>query len=185
MNFSQEDLFLHQQRLYTKDNCIIVIAGTISDIPELLELIGHKFGEIGEKKSREAIKYVRHLPENKEASFDKKSEQCHFEISGPGFAGGDDRIYAANILMTAFGGMMSSRLFQNIREKQGLCYYIGARHSSESYAGNFTIKAGIDKERLDFGIQKVYEEIAELVQYGITPEEFEKARNYRLGKLQM
>lgn len=45
---------------------------------------------------------------------------------------------------------MSSRLFQNIREKQGLCYYIGARHSAGTHDGLFMIRAGIDKERFEF-----------------------------------
>jgi predicted Zn-dependent peptidase len=45
---------------------------------------------------------------------------------------------------------MSSRLFQNVRAKQGLCYYIGAGHTARTDFGDFIIRAGIDKERFEF-----------------------------------
>ena len=80
---------------------------------------------------------------------------------------------------------MSSRLFQNIREKLGLCYYIGARHSTASYDGLFFIRAGIDKSRLEFGLEHIYAEIEKFVTEGITETELENAKSYLLGKLQM
>ena len=80
---------------------------------------------------------------------------------------------------------MSSRLFQNIREKQGLCYYVWARHSGDSYDGLFMIRAGIDKERFDFWLEKIYEEIEKFVSEGITHEELANAKSYLQWKLQM
>jgi predicted Zn-dependent peptidase len=87
--------------------------------------------------------------------------------------------------MTAFGGMMSSRLFQNIREKLGLCYYIGARHNAQGFDGTFVIRAGVDKERFDFAVERIHAELDELVTHGITQEEFAIARDYRIGKMAM
>lgn len=80
---------------------------------------------------------------------------------------------------------MSSRLFQNIREKLGLCYYIGARHSAGTYDGLFMIRAGIDKERFDSGLEKIYEEIEHLVTHGVSEQEVTNAKSYIIGKLQM
>jgi len=59
---------------------------------------------------------------------------------------------------------MSSRRFQNIREKQGLCYYIKAMHISTQDTGIFLIRAGIDKKRFDFGVEKIYEEIGKIAE---------------------
>lgn len=80
---------------------------------------------------------------------------------------------------------MSSRLFQNIREKQGLCYYIGGRHYSSYDHGVFFIRAGIDKGRFDFGLEQIYAEIASIATGDITQEEFDQAIGNSIGKLQM
>jgi predicted Zn-dependent peptidase len=80
---------------------------------------------------------------------------------------------------------MSSRLFQNIREKQGLCYYIRAAHRTEVEFGSFVIRAGIDKERFDFGIEKIFQEIEPIANGEITTEEFTNAIGFLNGQLQM
>lgn len=77
--------------------------------------------------------------------------------------------------MTILGGCMSSRLFQNIREKQGLCYYIGGRHIANPEYGVFFMRAGIDKERFAFGTEKIYEEIARFATGDITEQEYQTA----------
>ncbi|MBU0627319.1 insulinase family protein [Patescibacteria group bacterium] len=99
-------------------------------------------------------------------------------MSAPGFDGNDDRKYAANVLATILGGNMSSRLFQNVREKQGLCYYIRATHITSAHTGVFVIRAGIDKERFEFGLEKIWEEIDRIANGDFTQEEFENALGY-------
>ena len=129
--------------------------------------------------------FVQTLPTDKVAFYDKKTEQNHLVISAPGFAGDDEQRYAANVLATILGGNMSSRLFQNIREKQGLCYYIKAQHMSNQDNGIFLIRAGIDKERFDFGLEKIFEEIARVANGDITQVEFDNAIWYNEGQIQM
>lgn len=73
---------------------------------------------------------------------------------------------------------MSSRLFQEIREKLGLCYYIGASHTQCKEYGIFLIRAGIDKQKFDFGLEKINAEIDHFLQEGFSDEEFENAKNY-------
>jgi predicted Zn-dependent peptidase len=90
------------------------------------------------------------FPTEQTSFFDKQTEQNHLIISARGVAGIQPERYPAKILTTILGGNMSSRLFQNIREKQGLCYYIRAGHYVEPEYGDFVMRAGIDKERFDF-----------------------------------
>lgn len=73
---------------------------------------------------------------------------------------------------------MSSRLFQNIREKMGLCYYISGGHYANSDDGLFMIRAGMEKERFDIGMEAIYHEIAQIAQGNITMEEYEKAQGF-------
>jgi len=80
---------------------------------------------------------------------------------------------------------MSSRLFQNVREKEGLCYYIKAQHMTEFEHGVFLIRAGIDKARFDFGVERIYQEIERIANGEFTEEEFKNALGYTEGQIQM
>ena len=185
MAFTRDDLYAHQQSLYTKDNLILVVAGKIDDQMAIEDAISELFDKLPAVKTGGATPYTRTLPSSQTSFFDKKTEQNHLIICAPSFAYHDDRKYAAKILATILGGNMSSRLFQQIREKLGLCYYIGARHAVADYDGMFFIKAGIDKERFDFGVEHIYAEIAKFVSDGITDSELANAQSYLEGKLQM
>jgi predicted Zn-dependent peptidase len=76
-------------------------------------------------------------------------------------------------------------MFQNIREKQGLCYYIGGTHQSQTFDGYFYFRAGMDKERFNFAVDKMYEECNRIATGDITEDEFTNAIGYKLGSLQM
>lgn len=184
-SFDQEKLFAHQADLYTKDNLIIIIAGKIADEAALSKQLEETFGTLPAQKKISKPPFVQTLPTDKVAFYDKKTEQNHLIISAPGFAGDDEHRYAASVLATILGGNMSSRLFQNIREKQGLCYYIKAQHMSIQDTGIFLIRAGIDKARFDFGLEKIFEEIARIANGDITQEEFDNAIGYSEGQIQM
>lgn len=184
-NFTQQMLFDHKDDLYTKDNLIITIAGKFLDKQAIIEQLEQEFKTIPEKKRITKPWFVQTLPQEHTGFYEQKNEQAHMVISAPGFAGDDETRYAANVLATILGGNMSSRLFQNIREKQGLCYYIKASHMVQQDTGTFLIRAGIDKERFDFGVEKIYEEIARVANGDITQEEFDNAIGYNEGQIQM
>ena len=93
--------------------------------------------------------------------------------------------FAAKVLASVLGGNMSSRLFQNIRTKQGLCYYISAHHSAWSEMGTFMIRAWMNKDKFEFWLEKIREEIESLSKNGITKEEFDKTIWYLQWQIQM
>jgi len=183
--FTQEMLFEHKADLYTKDNLIITIAGKIKDKEAIIKQLTQEFNQIPEKRRIQKPDFVQTLPTDHIGFHEQKNEQAHLIISAPGFAGTDEYKYAANVLATIVGGNMSSRLFQNIREKQGLCYYIKASHMTQEDTGVFLIRAGIDKARFDFGVEKIYEEIERIANGDITQEEFDNAIGYNEGQIQM
>lgn len=158
-SFTQHMLFEHKADLYTKDNLIITIAGKIIDKQAIIDQLQKEFNALPGNKRIQKPEFTHTLPAEHVGSHEQKNEQTHLVISAPGFDGNDETRYAANVLATILGGNMSSRLFQNIREKQGLCYYIKASHMTQEDTGVFIIRAGIDKKRFDFGIEKIFEEI--------------------------
>jgi len=97
----------------------------------------------------------------------------------------DPRRYAAGILNVALGGNMSSRLFQEIREKRGLSYYVGSSHYSSPDDGLLLIRAGLEKQRFDWGKQAIYELLEDVKNKGISEEEYQKSLGYITGKTKM
>jgi predicted Zn-dependent peptidase len=178
-------LFDHKQSLYTKDNIVITIAGKIDDMDWLQLQLADAFWWLPTHKKVDTPAFVRVLPSDHTGSYNKGTEQNHLIISAQWLAGTHKDRYAATVLSTILGGNMSSRLFQNIREKQGLCYYIWARHYTSHDHGVFFVRAGIDKDRFDFGLEKIFAEIADVASGEISDEEFSQAIGNSIWKLQM
>lgn len=175
--FTQDDLFAHKQNLYTKDNLIIVVAGAIDDQEALLDQITTKFADLPSASTVSHPTFIQHLPTTHEEFLQKDTQQHHVIIWCPWVNMFDDRRYAYRMLSTILWGTMSSRLFQNIREQQGLCYYIGASHSTSLVDGTTMIYAGMEKERRKDGLSALYDELEAMRSNWITDEEFEQARS--------
>lgn len=184
-NFTREDIIKHKNGLYTKDNLILIISGKIENQEKIENIIADIFESLPEKKNIEKPDFQDILPIKQKDFHNKKTEQNHLIISTKWFDGSDYKRYAANILSTILGGNMSSRLFQNIREKQWLCYYIGAKHYSSPDNWVFLIRAGLEKWRFDFGVEKIYEELEKISKWDITKEEFNNAIWYTIWQIQM
>ncbi len=183
--FTQEDLFQHKEQLYTKDNMLIVVAGNILQQEVLEWMIEELFDSLPTKKSVEKPAFVHHLPEEKTMSYNKGTQQAHVVIGAWWYDSSKQERFAASLLGVILGGNMSSRLFQNIREKLGMCYYIYGTHYANTDDGLFLIRAGLEKERLDEWLSAIYKEIEQIAAGNITEKEYEKAQWFMTGKTQM
>jgi predicted Zn-dependent peptidase len=105
----------------------------------------------------------------------KKLEQAHLALAfeGPGHA--DEDVYAAQVFATALGGGMSSRLFQEAREKRGLCYTIFAQASAYADTGNLTVYAGTGAKEVRGLAHLVIDELRAATA-GLTEAEVARAR---------
>lgn len=184
-SFTQEDLFNHKNSLYTKDNIVIVMAWNLWDITYLENLIFDYFDKLSEKSTISKPMFTQVLPTTNSEFYDKKTEQTHMCIWSKWFSTFDNERYAANLLWIILGWNMSSRLYSEIREKKWLCYYIRANHYSNYDDGTFMIRAWIDKDKFDFWLQSIYEEISKIANWDISEEEFSKALSYIKWKTKM
>lgn len=183
--FTREDLIKHKLDLYTKDNLIIVIAWKILDEESVENQISTLFADLPEKRRIEKPKFLWTLPNEREWKFVKWTAQNHLIISAKWFNWEDSRKYAAAILSTILWWNMSSRLFQNIREKEWVCYYISARHHSSPHDWIFMIRAGLEKWRFEYWVEKIMWELKKIATGDITKEEFEKAIWFNIWQNQM
>jgi predicted Zn-dependent peptidase len=101
-----------------------------------------------------------------------------------GIAADDDDRYALRLLSTIFGGSMSSRLFEEVREKRGLAYSIHAGPAHYKDAGSFQISAGVDPQRATEAIKVIMEELIKL-RDGVTELEFAKSKALTKGRILM
>jgi predicted Zn-dependent peptidase len=113
----------------------------------------------------------------------KKTEQANICLGTNGLARTDPDRFAFLIVNTALGGGMSSRLFQEIREKRGLAYSVYSYHSQYTEAGLFSAYAGTLPSRAGEVIELLQRELEDLAAGGLTREEFERAKGHVKGSL--
>lgn len=115
----------------------------------------------------------------------KKTEQAHFILGFPALQRKDPDKYALTVLSALFGGYMSSRLFTEVREKRGLCYYVHSDVDAYEDAGIFAAAAGVDKNRIDEAVEVVNGEFYHLLDEKgprkISEEEVKRAKDHLIG----
>lgn len=143
--FSRNDLQHFVAQHYGAGRIVLAAAGGI-DHDQLRNLATQAFGDLPAVSAAAAPS----LAEFKAGEFRKERtlEQAHFTLGFEGPSYRDDAIYTAQIYAIALGGGMSSRLFQEIREKRGLCYSIFAQAGAYVDTGMTTIYAGTSGDQL-------------------------------------
>jgi predicted Zn-dependent peptidase len=114
---------------------------------------------------------------------EKELEQVHFCLGTDGIRRDDDDRWGLYIMSTVLGGSMSSRLFQNIREKEGISYSIYSFHSSYSDSGVFGIYCATLPENYIKAVDLIAAECRDIVAKGITDGELQDAKDFMKGNL--
>ncbi|MGD6754861.1 M16 family metallopeptidase [Streptomyces sp. BH105] len=105
----------------------------------------------------------------------RKTEQAHVILGMPGLARTDDRRWAMGVLNTALGGGMSSRLFQEVREKRGLAYSVYSYTSGFADCGLFGVYAGCRPSQVHDVLKICRDELDQVAQHGISDDEIRRA----------
>jgi predicted Zn-dependent peptidase len=113
----------------------------------------------------------------------RKTEQAHICIGTNGLARTDPERFAFGIVNNAIGGGMSSRLFQEIREKRGLAYSVYSYHSMYTEAGLFAAYAGTTPARAKEVLDILRQELSDVSEGALSEEEFERAKGHMKGSL--
>lgn len=165
---------------YRIDNTVISVAGNVEE-RALLELLERHFGAYKSNSVESAIV----APEFKgEYLFHKKkTEQNHICMTFPGCSIADPQLYAMILLNNAIGGGMSSRLFQEIREKRGLAYSVYSYHTSYADSGLFTIYAGTAPKQSKDVLACTMEQMHDLAAKGLSEEELHRGKEQLKGSL--
>ena len=181
--FGQEMLFDYFGRIYSPQNILITAAGNLNH-DELVEMIREKFEGLDEKGAAPADSvpkpYAPIVLKKRESL-----EQIHITLGVPAYPLAHKLRFPLYVLNTVLGGGMSSRLFQNIREKQGLAYAVYSELNLFSDTGCFTIYAGTGVETAKQVIASTMHEIRKIKEEPITYEELRRAKDHLKGSLML
>jgi predicted Zn-dependent peptidase len=181
---TSEDLRKYMGRWYRGGNMLVVVAGKVGTRNQELgirKLIEEKFGVMGTGKI-DNYETMAEYGKAEARHFEKKTEQAHFYMGVPGLSITDPRRYALQMGQVILGGGMSSRLFNEIREKRGLAYYVKADLDMNFDCGYLGVRAGVKLEKLSEAMKVVKEEMLKLAAT-ITETELAKAKEFVLGHM--
>lgn len=179
--FASEEIKKYYKERYTKDNIVIVVSGNFNE-DEIISKVDEYFDKLGDKKvnRREEIDFSFVVGERKEA---KEINQVNICISFEGEKYNSKTKIYNDISSSIMGGSMSSRLFQEIREKNGLAYSVYTYNQYYQEGGIVSTYIGTNIENYEKAIKLTLDEFEKLRKNGITEVELQKAKNKYLSRI--
>ena len=169
-SFKKDDILNYIKSQYKTEDIIISFAGNLKN-NEAIALVEKYFTLLNKGKNKQPEKAIYtggYLAKN------KKLEQTQFLMGFESCSYLDKHYYEVGVLSIVLGGGMSSRLFQEIREKRGLCYRINTDNSSSIDTGLFEIYCAVSPEKTDELIHAVIDELKKAT-HNITKDECDRA----------
>ena len=167
----REALLGYMRSHYSTDNVVVAAAGALEH-EAVVNLVGRHFADLRSQTPPQALPGVYEGGEIREA---RDLDQVHIVLGFPGVAYSDPDYYAVLLLSTLLGGGMSSRLFQEVREKRGLVYSIYSFAAPYLDSGVFGIYAGTGEQEAAELIPVTLEELRK-VQHEVSEKELARAR---------
>ena len=172
----------HYRRYYTPDNYVITVVGSASHqrvVSAVRKAFGVAQSPLRPPRAPRPLRTVEPGRHHLRRSF----EQVNLMRGYPALARGDERRYAMAVLHTVLGGGMSSRLFQEVRERRGLAYSVAAFRSSYEDAGIFGVHAGCAPESVEPTFEVIDAVLRDVVSAGIADAELASAKNQVKGQM--
>lgn len=181
---NRQSMMSYKNKYYQPPNILISVSGPVShsEVVELAEKF--YFSAKGNGLSQFAPVKVS----QKKPAFifiEKETEQTHVVIAFHGFSKRDPRRYALGLLNVMLGANMSSRLFEEVRERRGLAYEIKSGAGYYQDAGSFSVSAGVENKKIQLAIQVILQVLGKIIKKSVPAEELRRAKDYYLGQFLM
>jgi predicted Zn-dependent peptidase len=200
-SFTRQTFLDYIKKLYQPKNAVLVVAGGLNQVKSsklnpaarerrgkvqsYLKIIEEKFGEWGNGKKASFIPVQEKQDKPQIFVKHKKTEQAHFCLGYRAFSFNDSRKYALSLLSAILGGGMSSRLFIEVRERRGLCYYISTSRELYHDCGNIVTQAGVTNQidKVNLAIDLIIKEHQKIARGDLKKEELDRAKELIKGRL--
>ncbi len=181
---SRKDLVKYFKKYYTASNLVVSVCGDFV-YEEIRDMIEKNFSKIPKGKPS-SFKKASNLQTKPRIMFvDRNTEQTHFVIGYHAYSQSDPKRYPAGLLNIILGANMSSRLFEELREKKGIAYEISSELNTYADTGCFTISAGVDPVKAVSSVKLILRELNKIKEKGVRSNELRRAKDYLLGQFYM
>ncbi|MDD3190608.1 MAG: pitrilysin family protein [Candidatus Pacebacteria bacterium] len=182
-NFCRQDLVDFYCKNYREDNLIITVSGNFDERKVDREI---KKLFVSFEKHPQKAKVLKNIDAQEKPKVFvkyKKTDQTNFSLGFRAFKTGHKDQYALDVLNVILAGNSSSRLYEKIREKNGLAYYIYSYAEDFQDVGYFTIQSGVGNDKCKKAILMIMEEIRRIKDEKVSPQEIERAKNHIRGRM--
>ncbi|MEO8099929.1 MAG: pitrilysin family protein [Acidobacteriota bacterium] len=180
-SFDRDKIDRYYRSIYAPSNILVTAAGSLNH-KDLARLAEDHLGDLKPRKARAVS--ARPRPYAPLVFRDRKTvEQVHLFLGVPSIAMPDESRFACYILNAILGGGMSSRLFQNIREKQGLCYSVYSELTMYRDAGCMLVYAGTSMKSAEKVVKSIVHELHEAAATRVSDEELRRAKDHLKGSI--
>ncbi len=181
LSFNREKIIDYYKSHYSSSNVVVCVAGGIND-KDIQAKVKDYFSRLWRDPAVAGKeKVIEKQSEPQVLLKYKKTDQTHFCLGVRAYDLFDDRKYALSLLAVILGGNMSSRLFIQVRERNGLAYSVHTSVDSTTDAGYLVTQAGIDHNNLEKSVELILQEYKDLKNNKITEKELQKAKDYIKG----
>lgn len=177
-----EDVIAFRDSAYTTDNMIVALSGGVDE--GILDITKNQFAEYGRTAAHtvRSEKFVAHQETPRITIDYRDTEQVQLMMGFVAKEYGHKDMPVLKLLSIILGGSMSSRMFIEIRERLGLCYSVAAYIDAYEDVGTLRVRAGLDKNRIEEAITAINNELKKFVEFGVTEEELQRAKDFIDGK---
>jgi predicted Zn-dependent peptidase len=165
---------------YIAANTVVAVAGNI-DPAYVRENIGRHLGHIRQGSKSERPATAERQQEPGLLVFEKPVEQAYIVLGTRAFPMFDGRRHALAVLSAILGGGMSSRLFDEIRDKRGLAYYVYASNTLYTDVGYFEVGVGANRDKADDAVKAILEELVKVRDDGVSEDELARVKDRAEG----
>src|SRR5271163_558332 len=180
----RRDLLNYRRKFYHSGNLCITVAGKtdLAEVKELLRPLLRQF-PTGPRAMYTPVSGRQTAPRFEVVR--KAIEQTQFVIGMRGVSRHDPRRSAFRLMSVMLGENMSSRLFQNVREKHGLAYSIGTGANYYQETGSFFINAGVENSKTAHALRLTLQTVAQLARRAPSLRELRRAKEYTFGQIHL
>lgn len=180
----REAMMGYKKKYYQPQNILISVSGPVSHA-QVMEL-AQKFFSSSNGGTHSHFEAARTYQKKPRFHFvEKETEQTHLVVGFHGCSRRDPRRYALGLLNIILGANMSSRLFEEVRERRGLAYEIKSGVGHYQDTGSITISAGVENRKAALAIRVVLQELGKLTHKPVPAEELRRAKDYFIGQFLM
>jgi predicted Zn-dependent peptidase len=178
----RSDIKKYIESQYVSSNTIVCVAGKIKE-DEVIKKIRSRFGGVKNTKPKKRAAVVEQQTNAQLIIQYKDISQTNLAIGVRAYNISHPQRYTLDLMSIILGGMMSSRMFIEIREKMGAAYHIRTYNGSDSDAGALVTFAGIDNKKIFEAIKTILKEYYKLTKIRVADSELKKAKDYLKGKM--